>query len=86
MTSVNVMDGKLNDRTWINISESRNELGISKRENFPTNLYLLKRTNSPNFYALWMPDKEDDYRVTNKKRTPFQSSTGTTDATTASIN
>ena len=85
MTSVNEMDGKLNDRTWINISESRNELGISKRENFPTNLYLLKRTNSPNFYALWMPDKEDDYRVTNKKRNPFQSSTGTTDATTASI-
>ena len=68
METVNEMDGKLNDPTWINISESRNELGISKRENFPTNLYLLKRTNSPNFYVLWMPDKEDDYRKTTKEK------------------
>jgi len=85
MTSLRVMDGNLNDRTWINISESRYELGISKRENFPTNLYLKKRVNSPYFYASWMPDKEDDYRVTNKKRTPLESSTGTADAITAAI-
>ena len=85
MTSLRVMDGNLNDQTWINISESRYELGISKRENFPTNLYLKKRKNSPYFYASWMPDKEDDYRVTNKKRTPLESSTGTADAITAAL-
>ena len=85
MTSLRVMDGNLNDQTWINISESRYELGISKRENFPTNLYLKKRVNSPYFYASWMPDKEDDYRVTNKKRTPLESSTGTADAITAAL-
>ena len=85
MTSLNVMDGKLNDQTWINISESRYELGISKRENFPTNLYLKKRSNSPYFYASWMPEKEDDYRVTNNKRRPLESSTGTRDATTAAL-
>ena len=70
MTSTRVMDGNLNDRTWINISESRGELGIGNRVSFPTNLYLKKRVNSPYFYASWMPEKEDDYRVTNKKRTP----------------
>ena len=86
MTSTRVMDGNLNDRTWINISESRGELGIGNRVSFPTNLYLKKRVNSPYFYASWMPEKEDDYRVTNKKRTPLESSTGTADVRQASLN
>ena len=67
MTSTRVMDGNLNDRTWINISESRGELGIGNRVSFPTNLYLKKRVNSPYFYASWMPEKEDDYRFTTNK-------------------
>ena len=44
MTSTRVMDGNLNDIRWINISESRGELGIGNRVSFPTNLYLKKRT------------------------------------------
>ena len=42
MTSLNVMDGKLDDRKWINISESRYELQLGNRVSFPTNLYLKK--------------------------------------------
>ncbi len=85
MTSLSAMDGKLNDRTWINISESRYELELGNRVSFPINLYLKKRVNSPYFYASWMPEKEDDYRFTNKKRTPLECSTGTKDARSAAL-
>ena len=86
MATSSVMDGNLNERTWINISDSRSELGLGNRVSFPTNLYLKKRVNSPYFYATWMPDLEEDYRVATKKRRPLESSTGTADARQASLN
>ena len=86
MATLSVMDGKLDDRTWINISESRSELGLGHRVSFPTNLNLKKRVNSPYFYASWMPDLSEDYRVATKKRCPLESSTGTADARQASLN
>ena len=86
MASSSVMDGNLNERTWINISDSRSELQLGNRVSFPTNLCLRKRVNSPYFYAIWMPDLEEDYRVATKKRRPLESSTGTADARQASLN
>ena len=85
MASSSVMDGNLDERTWINISDSRSELCLGNRVSFPTNLYLKKRVNSPYFYASWMPDLEEDYRVATKKRRPLESSTGTADARQASL-
>ena len=86
MASLSVMDGNLDERTWINISDSRSELCLGNRVSFPTNLYLKKRVNSPYFYSSWMPDLAEDYRVVTKKRRPLESSTGTADARQASLN
>ena len=82
---LNVIDGKLNDKNWIDLSDHRQELSIGKKVSFPINLKIRKRSNSPYFYAVWMPEEEDDYRVTNTKRRPFEVSTKTTDARQASL-
>lgn len=83
--NLNELDGNLNDKKWINIAEFRDELGLGKRISFPVNLRIRKKPNSPYFFAVWMPDKEDDYRKTTNKRRPFEKSTGTINAREAAL-
>ena len=79
-------DGNLNDKLWINISDAREELKLGKKVSFPVNLILRKRVNSPYFYAVWMPEIEDDFRKkSTKKRRPFEKSTGTDNAREAAL-
>tara|TARA_B100000212_G_scaffold339437_1_gene317895 strand:- start:20 stop:1405 length:1386 start_codon:yes stop_codon:yes gene_type:complete len=79
------LDGDLNDKKWINISECRDELRLGKKVSFPVNLIIRKKPNSPYFYALWMPELEDDFRKTTKKRRPYEKSTGTTNPREAAL-
>ena len=66
------LDGNLNDKKWINISEFREELRLGKKVGFPVNLTIRKKPNSPYFYAVWMPELEDDFRKTAKKEDPLR--------------
>ena len=79
------LDGNLNDKKWINISEFREELRLGKRSTFPVNLTIRKKPHSPYFFAVWMPDLELDPRKTTKKRRPYEKSTGTTNAREAAL-
>ena len=83
--NLTALDGDLNDKKWINISEFREELRLGKKVSFPVNLTIRKKPNSPYFYAVWMPELEDDFRKTAKKRRPFERSTGTTNAREAAL-
>ena len=82
---LNVKDGNLSDKKWINIADHRQELQLGKKVSFPINLCIRKRSNSPFFYGVWMPDEDEDFRVTNTKRRPFEVSTKTTDPRQASL-
>ena len=83
--NLTALDGNLDDKKWINISEFREELRLGKKVSFPINLSIRKKSNSPYFFAVWMPDKEDDPRKTTKKRRPYEKSTGTTYAREAAL-
>ena len=83
--NLTALDGDLNDKKWINISEFREELRLGKKVSFPVNLTIRKKPNSPYFFAVWMPDKEDDPRKTTKKRRPYEKSTGTTNPREAAL-
>ena len=80
-----VLDGKFVAPNWLNVSEYREELKLGKKISFPTNLILRKPVNSPNYFAVWLPDIEDDYREVKTKRRPFEVSTRTNDPRQASL-
>lgn len=80
-----VLDGKFVAPNWFNVAEYREELSLGKKVSFPTNLILRKPVNSPNYFAVWMPDIEDEYRDIKTKRRPFEVSTRTDDPRQASL-
>lgn len=69
-----------------NIAENKKELRIDRKVSFPSNLYVIRRSHSPNLYGAYLPPVEDDPRPkTNKKRREYTVSTGTSDARNAAL-
>ena len=69
-----------------NIAENKKELRIDRKVSFPSNLYVIRRSHSPNLYGAYLPPVEDDPRPkTNKKRREYTVSTGTSDTRNAAL-
>ena len=64
---------------WTTLTVAEYKKVFSIRGNFPSNLAIYRKQKSPNIYARYLPDKENDPRTHRSKRLYREASQGTDD-------